>query len=145
MIMHCLPRSAQATMLVFSARNNQLPETVRVEDGVLNDSDCSIRILKFLHPPPCLAACVCLGPSRAPPCMVTLVTIILCSTTATCGHLITIRRQPATTSPGPVSRSGVETKPLCPIPGHGNISMASVGGQVSHSGPLPPVWSLSQH
>ena len=25
-------------MLVFSARNNQLPETVRVEDGVLNDS-----------------------------------------------------------------------------------------------------------
>ena len=33
---------------------------------------CSIRILKFLHPPPCLAACVCLGPSRAPPCMVTL-------------------------------------------------------------------------
>ena len=31
MIMHCLSRSAQVTMLVFSARNNQVPETVSVE------------------------------------------------------------------------------------------------------------------
>ena len=60
-IMHCLSRSAQATMLVFSARNNQLPETVRVEDGVLNDS---VGSLFYKNPQfsasSSLSGCLCL-------------------------------------------------------------------------------------
>ena len=38
MVIHCLSRSAQAIMVVFSARNNQVHETVSVEDGIFNDS-----------------------------------------------------------------------------------------------------------